>query len=100
MIDQQKAEIQCEQCGNVFEIFSRNYEKVVQEDTPILCAFCFSEAMEKQEENQLPRRKQFKYTASKVKEEAFKELGKQGWELVQIANNRAYFKREYVEGLE
>lgn len=105
----QKVELKCEMCGEDFEIFARNYEKFVQEDQPILCYKCFGNVMEEQDKITVPERKKFEYmiastgewsdTETKNETIAYMMYGQDGWELIQIANNKAYFKREYIKGL-
>lgn len=98
------AEIQCEACGADFRIPARNYERVVQEGQPILCNACFRLAMEEQDKAGIPERRKFEYMIAPTGEwsktetdnetMAYKLYGQDGWELIQIANNKAYFKRE------
>jgi len=104
----QKVELQCEMCGNEFEILVRNYEKVVQEDQPILCTECFENIIAEHDKADIPERKKFEYLIVPLSDYenklgletmAFTAYGQDGWELIQIANNKAYFKREYVKGL-
>ena len=103
------ATVNCETCGNDFEVLARNYEKVVQEDMPVLCAACFEKIMDEQNRPVAPERRKFEYMIvwtgewSEIETDneiiAFTLYGQDGWELVQIVNNKAYFKREYVKGL-
>ena len=94
------ATVNCEACGNDFDVLARNYEKVVQEDMPVLCAVCFERIMDEQNRPEAPERRKFEYKITNIHDlKAFNELGIEGWELVQIVNNKAYFKREYVKGL-
>ena len=106
-MDDTIANVQCEACGNSFDVLARNYEKVIQEDQPVLCNSCFDTAMEKADKVEPPKRDQFEHLIMRVypdcnmedESRAFAQCGKAGWELVQITNQKAYFKRLYVEGL-
>ena len=103
------ANVQCEACGEWFDVPARNYEKVIQEEQPVLCNSCFDSAMEEAEALATPERVGFEYmiaptgswsesdTDDEIK--AFNLYGQDGWELIQITNQKAYFKRLYVEGL-
>ena len=101
------ANVQCEACGEWFDVPARNYEKVIQEEQPVLCNSCFDSAMEEAEALATPERVQFEHLIKRVypdcnmedESRAFAQCGKAGWELVQITNQKAYFKRLYVEGL-
>ena len=101
------ATVFCEICETKFNILARNYEKVVQEDQPILCTNCFDRIMAEHDKADMPERRQFEYTIvinypdGHIENErlAFALYGQDGWELIQIVNNKAYFKRELVKGL-
>jgi len=108
MMDDVVATVNCESCGNDFEVLARNYEKVVHEDMPVLCAACFERIMDEQNRPEAPERRKFEYNIvvlfpdckSDHEGLSFAIYGQEGWELVQIVNNKAYFKREYVKGLD
>jgi hypothetical protein len=98
-MDDTIANVQCESCGKDFDIPARNYERIIQEDQPILCNLCFDLAVDEQDEASIPERRKFEYIVTD-EEIDFNSLGQDGWELIQITNNKAYFKRELVKGLE
>jgi len=101
----QKVELQCDTCKAEFEILTKNYEKYVHDDDPIYCDNCFNKLMEQQQIAELPKRKQFEYIVTSCEDFvnldqeaiAFNLYGQDGWELVQITNNKTYFKREVLK---
>lgn len=105
-MEAQKVELTCEVCSRNFEILVKNYDGYVQEDCPILCTECFEETVGDSDVVSLPKRDLFEYMVTscenfvslELETTAFNIYGQNGWELIQIINNKVYFKREHVEG--
>ncbi len=93
--------VQCESCLVEFEVLARNYEKMVQEDQPILCTDCFNRIMAEHDKADMPERRQFEYMASNAYDlDYLNMIGRDGWEAVtMMENSNLLFKREYVKGL-
>jgi len=95
-MDDPRVEVDCELCGEKFEITTSEYEKAMENETPILCEICFAKvlnAQEKKEEENKPKR-QFEYWSGHVTQIDFDQVGAEGYELVVVADQVGYFKRE------
>jgi len=88
MDNNQKVEIQCEQCGNVFEILAIAYEKLIETTESILCIDCLDKI-------EMPRQ-QFEYLVIEAVDMQ-NSHGQDGWELVSVDNGKMYFKRNREE---
>lgn len=91
----QEVEVQCALCGKDFMVLAVNYENITDENGLVTCVECQDKAIA---EEQLPMKK-FKYYIedNDLSLDNINKIGSNGWELISINNNGAYFKKELLK---
>ena len=96
-------EMECEKCGSLYELTEDEFEEREEHKTNDLCPVCFDDLILKSTEK--PVKRYFEYMIApmeskcelKAEQIGFALYGQDGWDLVGIYNEKAYFKREYFK---
>lgn len=96
-------EMTCEKCGNLYELTEDEFEERAERKANDLCPVCLDSLIEEQREK--PVKRCFEYMIAlmkpgrelKAEQIGFVLYGQDGWDLVGIYNDKAYFKREYFK---
>lgn len=111
-MDDTIVDVICEKCKSPFEMGAGKYEKAEEDEQPILCDACYDSWLNEQEKENKPPQRCFEYkvamipslsTDVEITQGIFDEVsslnarGQDGWELIQVQGDKAYFKRLYFK---
>ena len=89
-----KTDEQCDRCKKPFSILIADFEQVMKDGDLILCSDCETKMLDEQAEAEKPPKRRFQHKTCPIKEIIVNDLGIDGWQLVDVDNGQAYFKRE------
>lgn len=87
----------CDKCKKGFQILIADFEQIMKDGDPILCPECEAKFLDKQAEAEMSPKRCFEYKLISIVDAPFESIGLDGWELVSVDNDIAYFKRERFE---
>ncbi len=88
---------QCDRCKKPFEILVKDFEQIMKDGDSILCPDCKTKVLDEQAEAEKPPKRCFEYKLLSITKAPFEDAGRDGWELVAVDDDLAYFKRERFE---
>ena len=85
----------CDRCKEPIHVSVEYFQRAMKDGEPVLCAECLSAWMD--EQTQVMPKRCFEHKILPIDESVFNDYGADGWELVSVDSDIAYFKREYMK---
>ncbi|GAG75998.1 unnamed protein product [marine sediment metagenome] len=97
MMDELETDETCDKCKKPISILVTDFEQIMKDGDLILCPDCETKMLDEQIEAERPPKRCFEYKLISIIDAPFESMGLDGWELVSVDNDIAYFKRENYE---
>jgi|GEM_PF-3378718 hypothetical protein len=93
---------ECEGCKKNFVLRASAYEKLMEDEEPIVCPECFGKIEDAQIEEALGEQqiRCFEYRMIKIysiTEDELNKIGGDGWEMTAVSGHTIFFKKEYFK---